>query len=234
MYRLTISGMIYIISSFVTVEQAENKQGITDNSCIDLSFIEMIRDTSHIFNFKQEKKDESVDKSIKVNQTASSSDSRDVSSVSSRQKHFRQANKKTVVGETSGRESQTERSEERKEETEERLKYLVSTKGIKKQLIESVEQLKTIAEGSIKITSGHRHWGGKKHRKGEAVDISYDETFIYWLISEAGQNWLKESDLSFFVEDNKKSTKNTLPSVFLPYWRHIPWATGKHIHLCTN
>lgn len=112
------------------------------------------------------------------------------------------------------------------------LKELVSTKRVKAALLEAISELKSIAYGRVQITSGFRNWGGKKHRIGQALDISYDEDFIYWLISEKGEEWLNTHNLEFFIEDKRRSTKNTLPEEFLPHWRYISHATNLHVHLC--
>ncbi len=106
--------------------------------------------------------------------------------------------------------------------------WIASSKKLKSSILEA---LSSYSGPLMKITSGHRHWGGKGHKAGRAIDIHYTEDIADFLDSEQGQEWLTAHHLEFFIEDKKKSTKDNLPERFHQYWRHIPWATNIHIHI---
>ena len=126
-------------------------------------------------------------------------------------------------------ESRTSSSKSAKESIE--FKSYVSLKGVKNTLLEAVEELKNNAHGRVLITSAHRHWGGKNHRIGKALDFHYNEDFIDFLLSEEGEKILNKYNLEFFIEDNKRKTFSSLPPAFQTKWRFVPWATNIHIHM---
>ena len=106
--------------------------------------------------------------------------------------------------------------------------WLASKKNVKEDILKAVD---SFSGPSLTITSGYRNWGGKYHRIGKAIDISYSEEIAYFLNSEEGKTWLELNNLEFFIEDKHEATQEKIPNELIQYWRCISWATALHIHI---
>jgi hypothetical protein len=90
--------------------------------------------------------------------------------------------------------------------------------------------------GSALITSMRRkHCKHSKHSTGEAIDINMDKNgrnMLKWLITDSGQQWLVEHELSFYVEDKPKSRRlDEFRETYSDYIFENRGATGLHIHM---
>lgn len=92
------------------------------------------------------------------------------------------------------------------------------------------------SEDLIKVNSAVRHGNPfSRHFSGNAIDLHSSDTgkFLSWVGTVEGQKWLKEYELTFYIEDNHFSSR------YLTAWKDEwyenilinPFATGPHIHL---
>lgn len=254
MYKLLLSTFIYSISFLINHNTIKNTE-LTYSSKLDPCYIEYLYSVplleyqdylskakeKELEAFKKAKEaNNEKDNDFKVKNQARTSKKKSSFSfnrnVPEESSDSAQSNIVSIRDNKEGEDHDKEDSKKAEQLTDTKsqffLKELVSTKKVKAVLLEAVSELKSIAYGKVQITSGFRNWGGKKHRIGQAIDISYDEDFIYFLLSDKGKEWLNTHNLEFFIEDKRRSTKNTLPEEFLPHWRYISHATNLHIHLC--
>lgn len=72
-----------------------------------------------------------------------------------------------------------------------------------------------------------------KHYTGKAIDLEFSHEVIEFLVSEAGQKWLVDNGLTFYIE-GKPGSKRVSKYLRAPYSRFVffnPSATGDHIHI---
>lgn len=85
------------------------------------------------------------------------------------------------------------------------------------------------------INSLKRHYNRKSdHFHGNAVDFTFCDTLIKYLVSDEGQTWLSAHNLYFFIEGRPGSRKVAGYLRDEITARHVffnPNATGDHIHL---
>lgn len=86
-----------------------------------------------------------------------------------------------------------------------------------------------------KVNSVRRHSNCKsQHYHGKAIDLAWDETVIAFLLSEEGRSWLKEHEVTFYIEGkpgSKKVRRYLYDEVASEYVFFNPNASGDHIHL---
>lgn len=73
-----------------------------------------------------------------------------------------------------------------------------------------------------------------QHYHGKAIDLAWDETVIAFLLSEEGRSWLKEHEVTFYIEGkpgSKKVRRYLYDEVASEYVFFNPNASGDHIHL---
>ena len=96
------------------------------------------------------------------------------------------------------------------------------------------EVLLSYSGPKVRVNSLKRGYNrSSQHYHGKAVDFEFSSELIDYLVSDAGQAWLKEHNLTFYIEGKPGSRK---VSRYLkdPYRRYVffnPDATGDHIHI---
>lgn len=95
------------------------------------------------------------------------------------------------------------------------------------------EALSEYMGANLRITSGYRSngWSRSKHRHGNAIDVKYDTQVVDYLLSPEGEKWLKNNNLSFFIEQKYSIS---LPKQYRKHFRVIKWATSLHLHIEVN
>jgi len=87
------------------------------------------------------------------------------------------------------------------------------------------------------VTSIVRDWTkSSSHYTGDAIDIRWDESgklFAYWLVSDAGKEWVREYNLKILFENLKENEFRS--GKFRKFYKNNPNATAPHIHIeCTK